>query len=131
MCSMLGVIKTKWNCESMVQTTSGILAMRLRSRSSLEAADGGAGGPAGFRQPICFAPPQGCGFRFEDTTIETGRAPLHDRQMRAEALERTGRDGGLARDQLTTPRRTALKTNSAVLCKSSFSIMRQRWVSMV
>ena len=33
--------------------------------------------------------------------------------------------------QLTTPRRTALRTSSAVLCRSSFSMMRQRCVSTV
>jgi len=32
---------------------------------------------------------------------------------------------------VTMPRRTALRTSSAVLCRSSFSMMRQRWVSTV
>ena len=31
--------------------------------------------------------------------------------------------------QLTIPRRAALSTSSAVLCRSSFSMMRQRCVS--
>ena len=34
-------------------------------------------------------------------------------------------------DHVTIPRRTALNTNSAVLCRSIFSIIRQRWVSTV
>ena len=33
--------------------------------------------------------------------------------------------------QVTRPRRTALRTSSAVLCRSSFSITRQRCVSTV
>ncbi len=52
-------------------------------------------------------------------------------RFRKGRIQRMGQGAALPHPYVTMPRRTALRTSSAVLCRSSFSMMRQRWVSTV